>query len=126
MIGCLNAWSAGGWHLGLQLDPTSTVYIKGTTMTFAGIVVAQAGNVLGSRTNKASIFKTSLRNNKWIWLGIVTQISILALIVYVPLLQGAFGTTSLTINDWAFLAVLALVVIFAEEIRKWFARKLAK
>jgi magnesium-transporting ATPase (P-type) len=126
MLGCLNTWSAGGWHLGLQLDPNSIVYIKGTTMTFAGIAVAQAGNVLASRTSKASIFKTSLTNNKWIWLGIAAQISIVASMVYVPLLQKLFGTAALNLSDWAFLGLIAFIVIFAEEVRKWFVRKLAK
>jgi magnesium-transporting ATPase (P-type) len=126
MLGCVNTWSAGGWRLGLQLDPNSIVYIKGTTMTFAGIAVAQAGNVLASRTSKASIFKTSLTNNKWIWLGIAAQISIVASMVYVPLLQKLFGTAALNLSDWAFLGLIAFIVIFAEEVRKWFVRKLAK
>jgi magnesium-transporting ATPase (P-type) len=126
MVGCLRAWSVGGWRLGLQLDPNDVVYIKGTTMTFAGIVIAQVGNVLGSRTNRTSIFKTSFTNNKWIWLGIAAQISIIASMVYIPWLQRLFGTAALDLSDWAFLALLAFIVIFAEEIRKWFGRKLAK
>jgi len=126
MIGCISAWSIGGWHLGMPLPSNSTVYMKGTTMTFAGIVVAQAGNVLASRTSRASIFRTSPTSNKWIWLGIAAQISIIASMVYIPFLQGLFGTTALNISDWAFLGLIALIVIFAEEIRKWFARNLAK
>jgi magnesium-transporting ATPase (P-type) len=126
MLGGLNTWSAGGWRLGLQLDPNGIVYIKGTTMTFAGIAVAQAGNVLASRTSKASVFKTSLTGNKWIWMGIVAQISIIVSMVYVPLLQGLFGTAALDLSDWAFLALLAFIVILAEEIRKLFSRRLAK
>lgn len=126
MYGCLSVWSSGGWYLGMQLDPNSLVYIKGTTMTFAGIVVAQVGNVLACRTNKVSILKTSLKSNKWIWLGIASQISILSIIVYVPLMQRPFGTTALSLIDWAFLVVLACIVIFVEEIRKLLSRKLAK
>jgi magnesium-transporting ATPase (P-type) len=126
MLGCLHTWSSGGWHLGQQLNPNSIVYIKGTTMTFAGIVIAQAGNVFASRTSKTSVFKTSLTNNKWIWLGLAAQISIIASIIYVPLLQRSFGTTALNPSDWAFLAVLACIVLLAEEIRKWFARRLIK
>jgi len=124
MFGCLNTWSAGGWHFGAP-SISNTVYTKGTTMTFAGIVVAQVGNVLACRTRKTSIFKTSLRSNKWIWLGIAAQISILSAIVYAPPLQNAFGTAPLGLNDWLFLAMLAVIVIFAEEIRKFFARRLS-
>lgn len=126
MFGCLNAWSAGGWYLGMQLDPNNAVYIKGVTMTFAGIVIAQIGNVLACRTSKTSLFKTNLRSNKWIWVGIASQISILSLIIYVPFLQNIFGTTALGLTEWAFLALLAGVVIVAEEVRKWFARRLSK
>ena len=128
MIGCLNAWMDGGWHFGMILTPdsafyTSGAYIKGVTMTFAGIVVAQAGNVLACRTSKQSIFRTSLATNKWIVWGIIAQLSILAVIVYVPLLQGIFGTTGLGYMDWLYLLGLALTVIAAEEARKIFVRR---
>jgi magnesium-transporting ATPase (P-type) len=126
MIGCLYTWMAGGWHWGMPLDSRDPLYIKGTTMTFAGIVVAQIGNVLACRTTKTSLFKTSLRSNKWIWLGIAAQVSIISFLVYVPFMQSFFGTTALGLYDWAFLAVLACVVVFAEEIRKWFSRRLIK
>jgi len=128
MIGCFMAWSTGGWHLGLSSIPSSnpTIYARGTTMTFAGIVIAQVGNVLASRTNKASIFKTSLRSNKWIWLAIASQISIISLLIYAPPMQALFGTAPLGPFEWTFLALLAAIVVFAEEIRKWFARRLSK
>jgi len=128
MIGCFMAWSTGGWHLGLSSIPSSnpTIYARGTTMTFAGIVIAQVGNVLASRTNKASIFKTSLRSNKWIWLAIASQISIISLLIYAPPMQALFGTAPLGLFEWMFLALLAAIVVFAEEIRKWFARRLSK
>ena len=126
MIGCLMAWQAGGWHLGMQQVPDEIAYAKGTTMTFAGIVVAQVGNVLASRTNKASIFKTSVKSNKWIWLGIASQITIISALVYIPILQRFFGTTGLGPYDWSFLALLAGTVILAEEIRKLVTRRLSE
>ena len=136
MIGCLSAWAAGGWHIGMPV-PTdwqfgvsgitaNPIYLKGVTMMFGGIVVAQAGNVLACRTSKQSIFKTSLKTNKWIIVGIVAQLSILAFLVYVPLMQKFFGTTALGVTDWVFLILLALIVIFAEEIRKFFIRRFSK
>jgi P-type Ca2+ transporter type 2C len=131
MIGCLSTWMAGGWHYGMALTSdssffTSGVYSKGVTMTFAGIVVAQVGNVLACRTSRQSIFKTSLKTNKWIIAGIISQLSILAFLVYVPLMQKFFGTSALGLADWAFLISLALIVVFAEEIRKFFIRRFGK
>jgi Ca2+-transporting ATPase len=108
------------------IQKPNPLYLKGVTMMFAGIVVAQAGNVLACRTSKQSIFKTSLRTNKWIIAGIVAQISILAFLVYVPLMQHVFGTVALGLTDWLFLISLALIVVFAEEIRKFFSRRFGK
>ena len=136
MIGCLGTWAAGGWHFGMpipidwhfgdNLPNNNPLYLKGVTMAFAGIVVAQAGNVLACRTSKQSIFKTSITKNKWIIWGIIAQISILAFLIYVPLMQKYFGTTPLGFTDWIYLISLALVVIFAEEIRKLFVRRFSK
>jgi hypothetical protein len=41
-------------------------------------------------------------------------------------MQQFFGTTALSLGDWAFLVSLALIVVFAEEIRKFFSRRLSK
>ncbi len=126
MIGCINAWTAGGWHFGMQFTADNPIYVKGVTMTFAGIVVAQAGNVLACRTTKQSIFRTSLKTNKWIIFGITAQLTILAFLIYVPPMQKIFTTTALNSSDWAFLLSLAIVVVFAEEIRKFFNRTFSK
>jgi magnesium-transporting ATPase (P-type) len=126
MIGCFTAWQAGGWHLGMAQVPDNVAYVKGTTMTFAGIVIAQVGNVFASRTSKASLFRTSVRSNKWIWVGVASQVLIISALVYVPTLQVFFGTTGLALSDWAFLALIAGIVVLAEEIRKFFSRRLAK
>jgi Ca2+-transporting ATPase len=126
MVGCFLAWQAGGWHLGMATVPNNIAYMKGTTMTFAGIVIAQVGNVLACRTTRTSVFKTSVKSNKWIWLGIASQITLISAIVYVPVLQYFFGTTGLGVWDWAFLALLAGIVVFAEEVRKLVVRRTAR
>jgi magnesium-transporting ATPase (P-type) len=133
MIGCLNAWAAGGWQIGMPVpanwvfgapgvtpDPN---YIKGVTLMFAGIVVAQAGDVIACRTSKQSVFRASLAKNKWIIWGIIAQLSILAVLLYVPLLQQVFGTTGLGVKDWLYLVSLAVIVILAEEVRKLVVRR---
>jgi len=119
---CLSTWIAGGWQFGQPLATDDPVYIKGVTMTFASIVVAQAGNAVVCRTNKQSVFRNSLMKNKWIIWGIVAQLAILALIIYIPLLQQVFGTTGLGLTEWFYLLLLAAAVILAEEARKAIVR----
>jgi Ca2+-transporting ATPase len=139
MIGGFAVWSHGGWtfsipvpavpanwHFDLPFSQIDPIYLKGTTMVFAGIVLGQVGNVLACRTNKQSIFRTSLSTNKWILVGIAAQLSILAVIIYVPFLQPIFGTQPLGLRDWAYLAPLPIVVIVAEEVRKFVTRHLSK
>ena len=123
LYGCLSTWMAGGWTFGTQLASNDPVYIKGITMTFAGIVVAQAGNVLACRTNKQSIFRASIAKNKWIVWGIIAQLTILAVLIYAPPLQSVFGTTSLGLMDWLYLLALPIAIILAEEARKLFVRR---
>ena len=133
MIGCLHVWADSGWQFGMPVPvnwqfgvpgiTADPAYLKGVTMMFAGIVVAQTGNVLVCRTSKQSIFKTSLAKNKWIIWSIIAQLSILAVLIYVPLMQQIFGTTPLSLMDWLYLLALALVVIAAEEIRKFVIRR---
>jgi hypothetical protein len=41
-------------------------------------------------------------------------------------MQKFFGTVPLGLTDWVFLISLALVVVFAEEIRKFFVRRFGK
>jgi sodium/potassium-transporting ATPase subunit alpha len=82
--------------------------------------------VLACRTSKQSIFRTSLKQNKWIIIGIASQLAILAILVYVPLMNTFFGTAPLGVSEWAYLISLAVIVVFAEEIRKFFSRRFSK
>jgi Ca2+-transporting ATPase len=126
MYGCLRTWMAGGWLWGSTLDPSSTVYIKGTTMTLAGIVLGQVANVLSCRTDRISAFHVGFSRNKWIPAGIAAQVGIVASIIYVPWLQSVFGTTDLGPLDWGYLLLVTIGVVLAEEARKFIVRRTKK
>jgi magnesium-transporting ATPase (P-type) len=118
MGACLATWHAGGWNYGQQLAADDPVYMRGTTIVFAGIAIAQIGTMLALRTTRASLLSVGLRSNSWIWASMVAQIGIVSALVFVPAAGAFFGTVPLTTVDYAFLVALAVLVLFADESRK--------
>ena len=114
---------SGGWQWGQTLAFTDPLYLKATTMTFAGIVTAQIGNLVGCQTTRTSTFSVGIFKNKWVVRGILFEVLVLLSIVYVPYLQELFGTTSLGIAEWLYLAAFIPVMFLAEEARKYFTRR---
>ncbi|HIH61904.1 MAG TPA: cation-transporting P-type ATPase, partial [Methanobacteriales archaeon] len=108
----------GGWTLGKPLSFTDLLYLKATTMVFAGIVMAQIGNLLTCQTMRSSVFEIGLFKNRWIIWGILFELIILSSIIYVPQLQPIFGTTPLGFKEWAYLISFIPIVFMADEIRK--------
>ncbi|MEM4524923.1 MAG: cation-transporting P-type ATPase [Methanothermobacter sp.] len=114
----------GGWTLGKPLAFTDPLYLKATTMVFAGIVMAQIGNLLTCQTTKSSVFQIGLFKNRWIIWGILFELLILFSIVYVPQLQSIFGTSPLGLNEWVYLISFIPIVFIADEARKAVSRHL--
>ncbi|MBC7119113.1 MAG: cation-transporting P-type ATPase [Methanobacteriaceae archaeon] len=108
----------GGWTLGKPLSFTDPLYLKATTMVFAGIVMAQVGNLLTCQTMRSSVFEIGLFKNRWIIWGILFELIILLSIIYVPQLQPIFGTTPLGFKEWAYLISFIPIVFMADETRK--------
>ena len=103
----------------------SHIYDVATTMTLAGIVFSQIAAVMNCRTENESVFKKGLWKNRTINIGIIFEIFFLILIMYVPLLQGAFGTAPIGVKSWIFLFCIPPIILMIEEIRKAFSRRYA-
>jgi hypothetical protein len=50
--------------------------------------------------------------------GVALSLALQLLVVHVPLLNRAFGTTPLSIGDWALCAAMASSVLWADELTK--------
>jgi Ca2+-transporting ATPase len=126
--GCLvwafHTWIMGGWSFGQASVADPVIYAKGTTVVLAGIMAGQLGNFLSARTSSESAFRLNPFRNKWLFLGILAQIGVLASVVYVPFLQQLFRTSSLSPIDWVVLYTLAPIVLLIEETRKLVTRRL--
>lgn len=95
------------------------------TVGFTTLVLAQLFNALNSRSETQSAFH-HMTSNRWLWyaigLGVVLQI----MVVHVPFLQTAFGTTALDPLHWAVAIGMASIVLWAEELSKLVRRQLEK
>lgn len=114
---------SAGWSLGVNISFTDHLYLKATTMVFAGIVMAQIGNLLGCQTTRTSAFTVGLFKNKWIIRGILFELVVLLSIIYIPFLQGIFSTTALGLNEWLYLILFIPIMFFAEELRKYIGNR---
>jgi magnesium-transporting ATPase (P-type) len=132
-LGLLNAAAAmssyyfvylsAGWRPGLEMAASGSLYERATTMCLAGIVASQIGNAMAIRTDRESIFTVGIFTNRLLLWGIVSQILILLALIYVPFLQGIFGTAPLSITDLMFLTIFPPMMLLAEELRKAWGRR---
>jgi magnesium-transporting ATPase (P-type) len=116
---------SGGWHWGDMLDADNHLYLEATTMTWAGIVATQVGTAMTCRTNRVSVLRVGFWSNRWLLWGILFEVVLMVLIVYVPILQKVFQTTGLGWQQWAVLALFAPIMLISDELRKMFSRRVS-
>jgi sodium/potassium-transporting ATPase subunit alpha len=107
-----------GWTWGSPLNWASALYREATTVTLAGIVLAQVANVFACRSDRLSVFRLGWLSNRLIIWGILTELTILALITYTPIGNEIFGTSPLPVWIFGPLVLGALMLLLAEEGRK--------
>jgi calcium-translocating P-type ATPase len=114
-------WVAG-WRPGLPMDATGELYRRATTMTLAGIVAAQVGNLFACRTDRASVFRVGLLTNRFLPGGVAAALGVLLALILLPPLRHAFGLAPLAFAEWRILLLFPPVMLLAEEARKWVVR----
>ena len=116
--------SSQGWTWGAHLDWSSPLYKEATTVTFAGIVLAQVANVFACRSDRLSAARSGWFSNPVILWGIAIELTLLAAITYTPTGHEIFGTSPLPPWIFAPLTLGALMLLLAEEARKIMANRL--
>jgi len=118
MASFLFAYVLAGWRPWAPLADSGTLYKEATTMTMAGIVMAQVGAGLAWRTNRLSLRTVGLFSNRLLLLGICTEVAMIGLLAYTPGLQEIFHSSGLNIWEWVFLLAWPPLVLGVEEARK--------
>jgi Ca2+-transporting ATPase len=92
------------------------------TLTFLSLVLIQFFKAYNFRSDRHSVFNRPFANS-WLNLAIAGEVLLLPLLIYVPFLSEAFGTTPLGLGDWVLVVVLAATVMPVLESVKWMMRR---
>jgi Ca2+-transporting ATPase len=95
------------------------------TLAFTTLMLAQLFNVFNARSDTRSALHGLFRNH-WLWAAIGTSLALQFAVLYVPFLQQAFSTVSLGFGDWVECAAVASLVLWARELSKVVARRMAR
>jgi Ca2+-transporting ATPase len=101
---------------------TERVLAEAMTMTFATLVMIEFFKAYSYRSDRNSVFDRPFAN-RWLNLAIAWEIALVVLVVNVPFLQDAFGTTTLSAADWGIVAGSAVTIVPVLEIAKRVIRR---
>ena len=92
------------------------------TMAFTTLVFFSLFTVFNSRSDTESAFRR-LFSNGWLWLAVLLSLLLQFAVIYVPVLQQAFSTVSLSFIDWLLCAAVASSVLWLRELSKLVVRR---
>lgn len=98
---------------------------KAVTATFICIILTQFVNIMCMRT-EAFVFGKYLFSNKYLLLGIFTSSVLMMLIIYIPFFNHNLHTGPLTITEWQFPLLGALLYLGLYELFKAINSKIEK
>ena len=87
------------------------------TMAFTTLMLFQIFNVFNARSDERSAF-VGLFANTWLWAAVLVSLVLQAAVLYIPFLQHAFSTVSLSFGDWLRCAAVASSVLWLRELSK--------
>jgi Ca2+-transporting ATPase len=93
------------------------------TETFTLVAVCQWFNVLNCRSAVKSSLSFDVFRNPWLIGGLVLANLLQALVIYTEPLNKVFHTVPIPLMDVLIIGLVGSTVLWAEEIRKWFARR---
>lgn len=99
---------------------------RAQTYAFTVLAVSQLFHAIGMRDVNRSIFNRDIFKNKMMIFAFVFGIALQILVTEIPFMEHVFGTTELTLGEWAALIGVSIVPLIVHEIRvfiRWIFKK---
>lgn len=90
------------------------------TMAFTTLTMFQLFNLLNARSDEESAFR-GLARSPWLWTAVALSLLLHLAVIYLPPLQVAFSTVSLSLADWLRCVLIASSVLWLRELSKVYA-----
>ncbi len=118
-------WDLSRLHVTFEqtIGRDSMAYLKASTLAFVLMVTIELANALNSRSVDTSLFKLKFLGNPTLLWSILISFGMALLIVEVPFFQIYFHTASLDASEWLIIGGCSILVIVAEETRKFFKNR---
>ena len=98
-------------------------YAQVQTETFTLLAACQWFNVLNCRSETRSALSFDLFRNPWMLGGLALSILLQLLVIYWPPMNSLFHTVPISFTNFLVITAVASLVLWAEEVRKLFARR---
>ena len=92
--------------------------MEAQSLCFVTLIIIQFLNAFNCRSLERSLFNLGVSQNRWLLAAVGWELTLLLLVVYLPVLQGAFNTFALSIEDWVVAVSSALTIVVVAEIYK--------
>lgn len=96
------------------------------TMTLVTMAMAQWFNAWNCRSETKSLFSLSFFSNRWLLVATAFVLFLQFMLLYVPFMQFIFETVPLSLAQWCLVLCVSAPIIFIDEARKWFVRRLER
>jgi magnesium-transporting ATPase (P-type) len=115
-----------GYDMTGDLPASGPDYRAATAMALAAVVFTQIGNLFAQRSETESLRRVGFGGNRMLWWGVASELVLIGLIVYTPVLNRIIGTAPFPAAGWLWLLLGIPVVPLADELRKSLSRRRAR
>ena len=115
--------AAGTLWMFYNANNNSGNLVYAQTLVFTTLAFFQVFNSFNCRSRTNSVFQLGFFSNPYLFIAIVTSISLQIAAVYVPFMQNMLGTVGLQLQDWGLIILVTSTIFIADELRKLIRRK---
>jgi len=94
-------------------------HLTAVTLLFVTIILLRTFNAFNCRSERQSVFELGIFSNKWLIYAFIVTVVLTLPVLYVPLLQRVFSTTSLGLMEWLIVFSVSSTVFILVEIVKF-------